>query len=85
MVDDKMTPKLIDLTLFQVVDTSQDRQDYIAASLVSSLRWAAPEILIGDSPIASRNEKSDVYAFASTCFEVSTVKPFQHPLCPSKG
>lgn len=71
MVSDEGTPKLVDFGLAQVIDGFSEVTGYTTSHLASSLRWSAPELLIGDSPVSSKSDKSDIYAFASTCIEVS--------------
>lgn len=70
MVSEKGTPRLIDFGIFRTSNDPVERTGFETAILTSSLRWSAPEILAFDSPITSKSEKSDVYAFASTCIEV---------------
>ncbi|KAF8581435.1 kinase-like protein, partial [Ramaria rubella] len=79
MVTDEGIPRLIDFGLTQVIDEYAEATGYTTSNLASSLRWSAPELLVGDSPISSKSEKSDVYAFASTCIEIMTLE------CPYVG
>ncbi|KAF8487597.1 kinase-like domain-containing protein [Gautieria morchelliformis] len=78
MVTDTGTPRLINYGLFQVVGLIMAKTGSITTSLPSSIRWSAPETLIADSPVQSKSEKSDVYAFASTCIELILLEePYQ--------
>ena len=64
----KGIPKLIEVGIAQVVEVYAARLDYATSAITSSLRWSAPEILVGKP----KTEKSDVYAFANTYIEVSS-------------
>jgi serine/threonine protein kinase len=72
MVSDKGTPRLVDFGIFMIADDVAETTGHHNTSVASSLRWSAPEILVID-PLISKSEKSDVYAFASTCVEVGTL------------
>ena len=75
MVSDVGAPCLTDFHLFHAREGLEDKEGYPVKSL-ASLRWSAPEIwisVIGDSPISSKTEKSDIYALASTCIEVGAI------------
>jgi Protein tyrosine and serine/threonine kinase len=68
MIDNAGHPRLMDFFLVQGVGSIAEKMGSSPAS--SSIRWSAPEDLIGDPPLHSRTEKSDVYAFACTYIEV---------------
>jgi serine/threonine protein kinase len=68
MIDNGGHPRLINFGLFQVVGEITEKMGSSPPS--SSIRWSAPEVLIGGPPLHARTEKSDVYALACTYIEV---------------
>ena len=74
MISDEGTPKLIDFGLAQVIDDFAEATGYTTSSFATSLRWSAPELLIGVSSLPPKTKKSDVYAAASTCIEVGALQ-----------
>lgn len=67
MVDDTGHAKLIDFGLSRLLEAAVGHSGFTLSSLSFSIRWCAPELLVGDAQVTTA---TDVYSWASTALQV---------------
>lgn len=79
LIDEKGYAIITDFGLSKVMEEMSESINISTSFFAGSTRWMAPELimaLVNDDGVPPITTSSDVYAFASVCFEVRTRKIF---------
>ncbi|ESK91273.1 kinase-like protein [Moniliophthora roreri MCA 2997] len=73
LVDDDHCCRLADFGLATVAETQ--RMDSTTSTVKGTVRWMAPELFVGGGEGARKKWSTDIYAYASTVYEIMTGHP----------
>ncbi len=59
-----------DLSIINIESSSESNDEYVSKTSVGTLRWMAPELIVG--PLPEYSKASDVYAYGVVLWEIST-------------
>jgi serine/threonine protein kinase len=72
LVDNNHNPRIAGFSQLKVIDSQASDRMKPSSQISGDVRWLAPELLrINDGHPITPTAKSDTYAFACVCFEVS--------------